>query len=268
MLAKNVFFGRAHFSGCSLLTAAAAAALAALAPADSALAQQPPADIFTQYCENCSPDNPQTPNAIGKLFLNGGYCSASVVSGKNIIVTAAHCCWDRTKNTWIGGWSFAPAYNNGNAPYGVFKWAQARVLNSWINNGDLESDVCLIALQNDAAGHGVTYYTGWLGRSWNYPSELSMHSLGYPNNIGGGNTLELCASESFSAGCGGSGILNTGCSMTFGSSGGPWIRDYRSGNHVDSVVHGPSCTGTFGKTFNGARFTSSNIVQLCNAQGC
>ena len=183
-----------------------------------------------------------------------------------------HCCWDRTKNNWIGGWSFAPAYNNGNAPYGVFNWAQARVLNSWINNGDTASDVCLIALQNDAAGHGVTYYTGWLGRSWNYPSTLSMHSLGYPGNIGGGNNLELCASESFAqnSSCG-AGVLNTGCSMTYGSSGGPWIRDYRTGNHVDSVVHGyvnQSCTGTFGETFDGPSFTTNNIVALCNAQGC
>jgi len=57
MIAKMYFSGRALFSGRSLLTAAAAAALAALAQADSALAQQPPADIFTQYCENCSPGN-------------------------------------------------------------------------------------------------------------------------------------------------------------------------------------------------------------------
>src|ERR1700747_3022020 len=81
------------------------------------------------------------------------YRSTSVISGNNIIVTAAHCCWDRTKNNWIGGWSFAPVYNNGSAPYGVFDWAQARVLNSWINNGDIASHVCLIALQNDSAGH-------------------------------------------------------------------------------------------------------------------
>src|SRR5271155_2995233 len=89
--------------------------------------------------------------AIGKLFTSIGTCSASVISGKNIIVTAAHCCWNRSNNSWIGGWSFAPAYNNGNAPYGVFNWADARVPNSWINNGDIPSDVCLIRLQNDGA---------------------------------------------------------------------------------------------------------------------
>lgn len=210
--------------------------------------------------------------AIGKLFLNGGTCSASVISGKNIIVTAAHCCWNRSNNSWIGGWSFAPGYNKGNAPYGVFNWADARVPNSWINNGDIPSDVCLIRLQNDAAGHPVTYYTGWLGRSWNYPPSQPMRAFGYPGNIGGANNLESCKAQSSAepSNCG-SGVLNMACNMTFGSSGGPWIRDFGSGNHVDATVHGyinQSCTGTFGQVFNGPQFTSNNIVMLCNDEGC
>ncbi len=93
------------------------------------------------------------------------------------------------------------------------------------------------------------------------------------SNIGGGNKQELCVSESFnpSSSCGGASVLNTGCSMTYGSSGGPWMRGYRGGNWVNSVVSGhdgTSCTGSFGKTFNGPRFTSDNIVALCNAIGC
>lgn len=208
---------------------------------------------------------------IGKLFLNGGYCSASVVSGKNIIVTAAHCCWDRSKKAWIGGWSFAPAYSNGKEPYGVFAWADARVPNSWINNGDIASDVCLIKLQNDSAGHPVTYYTGWLGRSWNYPASLPMHAFGYPGNIGGGNTLQSCTAQSSAqaSNCG-AGVLNMACNMTYGSSGGPWIRDLGNGDHVDSTVHGyvsQSCTGTFGQVFDGPQFTSNNIVLLCTDEG-
>jgi|SRR5271166_1188977 len=94
MVAKLLFSGR------PLLTLAAA--IAALAQPGPVLAQT---DIFSQYQET---GNPQAPTAIGKLFLNG-FCSASVISGKNIIVTAAHCCWDRTKNNWIRSWSFAPA---------------------------------------------------------------------------------------------------------------------------------------------------------------
>lgn len=238
------------------------------------LVQVGTADVFSQYCEGCLVPNIDYPEVtVGKLFVNGGFCSASVVSGNNVIVTAAHCCYDRGNRRFIGGWVFAPGYNNGNAPYGTFNWSSATVLNSWINNGDVASDVCTIKLAPDAANRGVTFYTGWLGRSWNFPSDQSHHALGYPANLGGGNTLELCTSESFSpnAACGGNGILNTGCSMTFGSSGGPWVRSYRGNNWVNSVVHGydsQSCTGTFGQTFNGARFTSGNIVTVCNAAGC
>src|SRR5258708_3104608 len=209
---------------------------------------------------------------IGNLFTTPRTCSASVISGNNIIVTAAHCCYNRSSNSWVGGWSFAPAYNNGNAPYGVFNWLDARVPTSWINNGDIPSDVCLIRLANDGAGHGVSYYVGWLGRSWNYPPSQPMRSFGYPGNIGGGNNLEQGAAQSSAqAGSCGSGVLNMACNMTYGSSGGPWIRDYGSGNHVDSTVHGyinQKCTGTFGQVFDGPQFTSNNIVPLCNDEGC
>lgn len=231
-------------------------------------------DVFTQYCENCPSTNLNYPQrATGKLFSNGGSCSASVVSGENVIVTAAHCCYDRSAGDWIRGWSFAPAYRDGFAPYGTFNWSSARILPRWISDGDRRSDVCLIKLANNSAGRGVTFYTGWLGRSWNFSTTQVHHALGYPTNIGGGNKLELCVSESFnpSGSCGGATVLNTGCSMTFGASGGPWVRHYRNGNWVNSVVSGydnSSCTGSFGSTFNGPRFTSDNIVALCNGIGC
>ena len=71
-------------------------------------------------------------------------------------------------------------------------------------------------------------------------------------------------------------VLNLACNMTYGSSGGPWIKDYSPGhfgpyNYVNSTVHGyinTTCTGPFGKVFNGPRFTSNNIAMLCNAEGC
>lgn len=232
------------------------------------------ADVFTQYCENCSGLNLNYPmRAIGKLFTSRGTCSASVVSGNDVIVTAAHCCYDRGQGRWIGGFQFAPAYRDGYAPYGMFGWSSATVLNRWISVGDRRSDVCVIRLRPNSAGRDVTYYTGWLGRSWNWGTTQVHHSVGYPGNIGGGEKMQLCVSESFhpSSGCGGTTVLNTGCSMTYGASGGPWIRHYRSGNWVNAVVSGydgTSCTGSFGRTFNGPRFTTDNIVTLCNAIGC
>ena len=249
-----------------------------LEPAEDAVQLVGTADVFTQYCENCPLARTNTTyswRAAGKLFTDAGTCTASVISGNNVIVTAAHCCWNRSSNNWIGGWSFAPAYHNGATPYGMFPWTVAAVLTAWVNNGGRANDVCLIGLGRNNANQNVTFYTGWLGRSWNFPSVQDHNALGYPGNLGRGQTLQLCTSESFSptgGGCGGNAVLNTGCSMTFGSSGGPWVRGYRGGGDwVNSVVSGhdsASCTGTFGSTFNGPRFTSSNIVPLCNSVGC
>jgi V8-like Glu-specific endopeptidase len=209
---------------------------------------------------------------IGKLFTSAGTCSASVISGKNIIVTAAHCCYDRSKNEWIGGWSFAPGYNNGNAPYGMFPWRRARVLTSWVNNGNRRSDVCVISLGNNSARKPVTYYTGWYGRAWNYSPNQNMRSFGYPGNLANGQTLQQCAAPSSAqpSSCGAN-VVKMACNMTYGSSGGPWFRNFGTGYHVNSTVSGwdgESCTGGFGKVFNGPRFTSGNIVPLCNDEGC
>ena len=209
---------------------------------------------------------------IGKLFTSAGTCSASVVSGKNIIVTAAHCCYDRSKKEWIGGWTFVPSYNNGNAPYGTFPWRRARVLTSWVNNGDRASDVCVISLGKNSARKPVTYYTGWLGRAWNYPARQNMRSFGYPGNLANGQTLQQCSAQSSAQrrSCGAN-VVKMACNMTYGSSGGPWIKDYGSGNYVNSNVSGwdsKRCTGGFGKVFNGPRYTSRNIEPLCRDEGC
>jgi len=48
--------------------------------------------------------------ATGKLFFNAGSCSASVISGQNIIVTAAHCVYNTDSNYWYNNWVFSPAY--------------------------------------------------------------------------------------------------------------------------------------------------------------
>jgi V8-like Glu-specific endopeptidase len=207
--------------------------------------------------------------AVGKLYITGGgYCSASVISPNNIIVTAAHCVWDVAGGGFYPGWTFVPAERNFNAPYGTFPWASATVLTAWTTTGATQYDIAVIALGNNTAGNPVTFYTGWLGRSWDWPYVQHHHAIGYPSNLPKGTKQTyICAAESFS---GGTDVLSMGCDMTFGSSGGPWIRHFApytvgAVNFVNSVVSG----GVPGSdTFSGARFTSGNIVVLCNAIGC
>ena len=88
-----------------------------------------------------------------------------------------------------------------------------------------QDDVCLVRLNPNASGRTVNYYTGHLGRVWDREMVLNVHALGYPGNIRDGQYLQLCTAGTSPAPaiCGGSRILNMGCDMTSGSSGGPWV---------------------------------------------
>ena len=60
--------------------------------------------------------------------------------------------------------------------------------------------------------------------------------------------------------------------MTYGSSGGGWLDMYKpyqggASNYVEAVVSGSSCTGTFGHTFVGPRFSTANFDRLCAQYG-
>lgn len=183
-------------------------------------------------------------------------------------MTAAHCVYDVGKG-FKAGWTFVPAERNGIAPYGQFRWASARVLTAWTTGGARRDDVALIRLQNNNAGHPVSYYTGWLGWRQNYPYTRSLHSFGYASNISTAWT-SMCAAESFYASCEGTDVLVKGCNMTYGSSGGAWVDEYKPyevSGYVESVVSGPSCAGAFGQTFVGAHFSNANFGKLCAGEG-
>lgn len=217
-------------------------------------------------------------NTVGKLYIQGGgYCTASVISPKNIIVTAAHCVFNTEigHNHWEAGWTFVPADRDGNAPYGSFPWSSARILNNWktaaTSTAGRRYDVAVITLGNNSAGNSVTYYTGNMGRAWNQGYGQELFAFGYPSNLTNGTKYTfICAAESkYKL----TDVMGMGCNMQWGSSGGPWIKKfapytYGSVNQVNSVVSGGYSDSTWGNTFYGARFSSSNIVPLCTAQGC
>ncbi|MBB1087590.1 trypsin-like peptidase domain-containing protein [Lysobacter sp. SG-8] len=214
-------------------------------------------------------------NKIGKLYFTkpdggGSYCSASVASGNSILITAAHCVYTRGQG-FNSNFVFVPADRYGVAPYGKFGWRQATVLSDWINVGSRKSDVAVIRLAGEqSTGKPVTDYVGWLGRSWNHGYEQYTYSIGYASNFSTQYTT-VCAGTTYQSGNEGTDVLVQGCDMTYGSSGGPWLRNFthnsHGGNHVNAVVSGPHI-GDFGDSYVGPRFSSYNIVPLCNAIGC
>lgn len=214
-------------------------------------------------------------NKIGKLYFttpSGGssYCTANVGSGNSVIITAAHCVYSRGQG-FNSNFRFVPAERYGAAPYGSYGWTSATVLNDWINIGARRHDVAVIRLAGEQSSRQpVVNYVGWLGRSWDWGYEQSTYSHGYASNLSTQYT-NICAGTTYSAPSEGADVLVQGCDMTYGSSGGAWLINFthnsHGGNHVNSVVSGPHI-GSFGTAYVGARFTSNNIVPLCNAIGC
>jgi V8-like Glu-specific endopeptidase len=221
--------------------------------------------------------------AIGKLYFkdSGGisrYCTASVISGSNVIVTAAHCLYDTDTNTWNNSWSFVPGARITTGLFGTFPYSKASVLNDWTNASDSLAgrryDIGVITLGNNTAGHTVTYYTGWMGYASNGAYDYTYHTFGYPSNMNNGNFTYICAAESYYYS---TDIVAMGCNMMHGSSGGPWILGYGpygttpapgGVNWVHAVVSGGIYGDpTWGNTFFGAHFSDYNIVPLCSFHG-
>lgn len=255
----------------------------AAAEADNAAAQPDSiapagtAGIFTAYYTNQYAQmwKVYPYRAVGKLFSNAGTCSASVI-GTNTIVTAAHCVYDTASNTWYNNFSFCPAFKNGTCPYGQFAWQQVWIPTNYVNAGSFGAairwDVAVIQVGTNSAGKQVQALTGWLGRSWNFDYTQLIFTNGYPAAKQAGKFGYMCVAETFNAG---TDIMEMGCNSGPGHSGGPWIKNFvpqvaGATNYVNNVMSYYYTSGSkAGNTMGAARFSSDNIVILCNsAPGC
>ena len=257
------------------------------AAAEMPLAADGTSGVYTSYTINKQAALWKTAGhkPAGRLSFStpGGtsYCSASVISGRNIIVTAAHCVYDTpSANRFYSNWVFTPAYRNGAAPYGTFPAQTCWVLTSWVNlaggyaiNNWADDDVAVCRMGPNSSGQTLSNLTGWYGRRWDAGYIQHVHNLGYPfrnyqNNVipDAGKYLVTCIAETRQQAVN---VLGMGCNWGGGISGGPWIISYDPFDPVTSYVNSVN-SGIFVGQQNiyGARFNSANIVPLCNAAGC
>lgn len=182
---------------------------------------------------------------VGKLFFkrNGKsyVCSASSIGG-DAIWTAGHCL--HAGNNKGSGWStnviFVPAYKDGSAPYGQWHVKRSWVRTSWYKNGipkGLAQDMggAIVYKKN---GKRLSQVVGWLGFSWNFSKYQHWNQFGYPaaSPFNGKRLITCGSSYAYNGNVGASpSPIGVGSDLTGGSSGGPWVMKFGTGNYVNGL---------------------------------
>lgn len=180
---------------------------------------------------------------VGKLFFKRGnasyVCSAASI-GNCAIWTAGHCVHAGNNNP--SGWStnvvFVPAYKDGNAPYGQWPAKQLLVRTVWYKNGipkGLAEDMGGAILYKQG-GKKISQRVGWLGFAWNWSRVQHWLSIGYPAAPPfNGRRMQIAAgSYAYNGNVGASPApVGMGNDLTGGSSGGPWIWRFGTGNNLN-----------------------------------
>lgn len=178
--------------------------------------------------------------AVGALFYRiGGLdsrCTATAI-GNYAAITAAHCLYDGAN--FATDIVFVPGYTKGKRPpKNTWSAAYPLIAPEWLASRDLRYDYAAIIFHPNN-GRTLEQAAGRVDFGWNASSENSWFILGYPALPPfDGKKQWICASGSAVPDVGHPlpRPIGLGCDMTGGSSGGPWIVDYRGGNLVNGVT--------------------------------
>ncbi|GAA2908297.1 peptidase [Streptosporangium fragile] len=194
----------------------------------------------------------------GRVFFTyqgrNSSCSASAVTSENesTVITAGHCV--KMGGSFHGNWVFVPGYANGERPYGTWVATTLYTTPQWNNNEDINHDVAS-AVVAPLNGRSLTDVVGGQGVSFNQPRRQQMHSFGYPaGSPYDGSKLVYCSGRTFDDFLM-SRDIGLNCTMTGGSSGGPWFLSFDEGtglgalNSVNSFKYGFAAGWMFGPYF-------------------
>lgn len=216
---------------------AAAAAPAAGSPAPTATTAPGPAPaIAASRFSSKKLRNPATyPNRVhGRIFFSQGgsdfACSGTVVTSGagTLITTAGHCVFDPTTGRFSDDLVFIPGYDDGTAPFGVWRATHAVTPGQWAQLGNLDFDMAMVQIERSPAGASLQSVVGSRGIGFDQPVGRKLAAYGYPAapaNRYDGESLVRCK------GRGGfdpfphspQRSVAIGCDMAFGSSGGGFV---------------------------------------------
>lgn len=178
---------------------------------------------------------------IGKVFFTMGgvdyVCSANAVTAanKNTIATAGHCTKDLNGGAYATNFVFAPAYNNGAAPYGLWSGRKILTTEGWASKGDINFDTSFVVL-SPLNRRNLSDVVGASGVTFNEDQGLSYTAYGYPASAPyNGKKLYACGGTATADVWGNTDSQGIPCTMNGGSSGGPWFVGSGANGYQNSV---------------------------------
>lgn len=189
---------------------------------------------------------------IGKVFFTMAgqdyVCSGNAVTSFNesTVATAGHCV-NGAPGVFAMNFAFVPGYDNGNAPYGRWTARALYTTPQWEKDRNIAFDTGF-AVMDKLNGQTLTGVVGSSDVDFGAERALQYTSYGYPaSKPYDGKQLWSCTGTATDDPKNPQ-FLSQGipCTMTGGSSGGPWLLDNGVQNSVNSygyngagVMYGP-----------------------------
>ncbi len=202
---------------CLAVAAATASLLATTLLTAPGAAADPPAPPGTPAAQTFS----GTPT-VGPLFRSGlsnrHGCTASVLTSphRDLVLTAAHCI-----SGTAAGYQFAPGYDAGKTPYGVWTVTHAYVDPSWVSSQDPQHDYAILQVADQERGRrviGVQDVTG--GNRLGFAPRPGQRVTDVAYNSGINDQPIRCTVPTYRT----SGYPSFNChGYVGGSSGSPWL---------------------------------------------
>jgi V8-like Glu-specific endopeptidase len=156
-------------------------------------------------------------------------CSGSAVASANasVVVTAAHCVSDGA-GRWATHWIFVPGYSDGRRPYGSYPARRYFVAAGWQHGAGEDDDIAFVVVTPARVHGAVRPLTDAVGGQ-----QISFGRRGMIQTVFGfpsdppynGRQLDYCDGLLLPDPYG-SADAGLECTMTEGSSGGPWFSGF------------------------------------------
>ncbi|MEW9548298.1 serine protease [Nonomuraea sp. NPDC050783] len=213
---------------------------------------------------------------VGRVFFTtadgrNSACSGTAVTSANesVVMTAGHCV--KLNGAAHRNWVFVPGFDNGRRPFGT--WAATTLLTTrqWNADEDINFDVAA-AVVAPLQGRTLTDVVGGQGVAFNQPRRRQMFSFGYPAAAPfDGSRLIYCSGRAIDDTVQ-TRDLGLRCTMTGGSSGGPWFQGFDGStgqgwlNSVNSFKYDFAPNFMFGPFFGDEAMAVYRAAQSVGAQ--